>query len=178
MARLFLAIELQEHIRNRLFEEAQEISRFADTRLVAEENIHITLKFLGQTKEKDIIEGLKKLEFSAFDISIKGIGSFGGRSPRVVWAGCAKGEDEIVSLHNKIEESLNSFQKDARFSPHATIARIKNVADRLGLLGWIESKSTREYGKFFCESFSLIESRLGREGPRYETVSVFNSNSF
>ncbi len=172
--RLFLAITLPGEIRKKIFEAGEVLKKYGRLKYVEEENIHITLKFLGDAEPGPIIESLKLIEFKPFEVSMKGLGAFPDlRNPRVFWAGCEKGFKEIITLHDKIENSLD-FSKDKDFHPHVTLARTKFLKDKKSLMEYFESAKSIEFGEFEVASFDFMKSELTREGPVYEIIKSFS----
>lgn len=142
-----------------------------------EENLHLTLKFLGEVKEeriKEISKILRELSrrFKKFEFSLKNIGAFPDKhSPRVIWVGAEEGREEMIELQKEIEEELVSlgFKKEARgFHPHLTIARVKRKADFKELFR-VAYKSR----VFLIEGLVLFKSTLTPKGPIYEKVEKF-----
>lgn len=171
--RLFLAINLPDDLKKQLFELSRGLKGFGKIKLVEEENIHLTLKFLGDSEPKPIIKALDGIEFQPFDISLKGLGVFPNTNYiKVVWVGCDKGFHETIQLHDAIEGSLN-FPKYKDFHPHATIARVKFPKFKNSLLQFIEDASAKEFGSFKVKSFELMKSELTRDGPKYDVVKKF-----
>jgi len=176
--RLFISVDLDDTLREKIFE----LSRFFNIRgvkAVEKENIHITLKFLGEVKSADsIIKKLEEVEHPPFNIEIKGIGFFPSQSKmRVVWVGVEKGRDEITTLAKMIEDKMAKlgFKKENRFVPHATIARIKRIdsGGRSKLLKALEDYSNFEFGEMIVDKFHLKRSTLTPKGPIYDDVRVF-----
>ena len=172
--RLFLAVNLPDQMKKRLSELAQGLKPLGKLKLVEEENIHLTLKFLGDAESGQVIEALKSVKHEPFGVSLKGVGVFPSLSYiRVVWAGCDRGAQDVVTLHEKVEKALPSFKKDRDFHPHATLARVKFPKDKRGLVGFVEENKDTEFGEFGVKSFDLMKSELTREGPRYDVVESF-----
>ncbi len=174
--RLFLAINLPERLKKRLFKFAQNLKGFGRLKLVEENNIHLTLKFLGEAGPEPLIAALRAIQYKPFMLSLRGVGVFPNPDYiRVVWAGCEKGAQDVITLHNKIEEilKLNDFKKDKDFHPHATLARVKFPNDKRGLVDFIRENQGMEFGEFKVESFELMKSELSRAGPRYELIEGF-----
>ncbi len=177
--RLFIAISLPSEVKKRLFGLGRPLPGFGDVKAVEEENIHLTLKFLGDTEPEPVIKALEKVKFRPFEVSLKGVGAFPSPSyVRVVWAGCEKGAQEIITLHKDIEEALKAgglkFEKDRDFHPHATLARVRMPKDRKGLLDFLDKHKAEELGSFKAGSFELMQSLLGRGGPTYAVVKRFS----
>lgn len=168
---------MPKEVKTRLFEAAQPLKRFGQMKMVEEENVHFTLKFLGDAEPEPIIKVLSKIKVKPFEVSVKGIGVFPNTSYiRVIWAGCEKGADDIVALHDKVEDALKTlqvFEKDRDFHPHATLARVSFPRDKEGLIKFFEDSQDTDFGSFELKSFELMKSDLSRGGPTYEVVKSF-----
>jgi len=171
--RLFIAIGIPESIRKGLFELGSGLRKFGDMKTVEEENIHLSLKFLGEAEPEGVISSLNKVRFRPFEVSVKGMGAFPSDNYiRVVWVGCEKGSNEMAELHGLIEGALPQFEKDRDFHPHATLARVRLPKDKEGLRKFMKENS-REFGSFRAESFELMKSELSSKGPKYDIVKSF-----
>jgi len=172
--RLFLAINIPSGIRKDLRNIAVGLNRFGKFKLVEADNIHITLKFLGEFQPEEIIKPLEGINFKKFDTSLKGVGAFPNLdNTRVIWVGCDNGWRDIVSLHNMIEERLDGINPEKNFHPHATLARVSFTKDKKGLRDFIGKNKGKEFGEYQVNSFELMSSELTRNGPKYEVVKSF-----
>jgi RNA 2',3'-cyclic 3'-phosphodiesterase len=152
-----------------------------DIKWVDASNLHITLKFFGDTPFKDIqpiIEAFKKAacKVPAFSFSLNGTGSFGSsRQPRVIWVGVQK-SDALINLYDIINQHLKplGYQPEkVHYAPHLTIGRIKFIRDVHGL-HLLESEFAEEdMGIVKVDSFSLFQSKLTSTGPVYTVVEQF-----
>lgn len=146
---------------------------------VSSENIHITLKFLGEITPKDaerISDALNFIESEKkFKISLKGIGVFPNEDyVRVLWIKVIEGSKEICELQKKIDDALKfKFSPEKEFVPHLTIARVKYVHNKEGLKKFIEKYNDFEFAKFTAEKVSLMKSELRKEGPIYTEIKNF-----
>ena len=137
--RLFIAIEIPEEIK----EHISKIQEKMDTaknkiRFVNKDNIHLTLKFLGEVqpnKVDDIKNNLKKITFKPFSAVLDNIGVFPSESYiKVIWIGL-KPEEPILELQKTIDEALKKmFKKEKNFKPHLTVARVKYIKDKNGFI--------------------------------------------
>jgi len=161
-------IEFQNEIRN----------TGANIKIVEPENIHITLKFLGETEESlidkinDIIkESVKGI--TPFEVTLKDTGVFPNENYiKVIWIGIEKFE-EIRDIANNIDEKLINlgFKKEKRkFSPHITIARVKSAKNKENLIQVINKFQDVEFTKFSVNSIKLKKSELTKKGPIYTTL--------
>ena len=172
--RTFIAIELPAKIIDGLKEIQDELKDGTNkVTWVKPENIHLTIKFLGDiaADKIDSIAGL--LESAAakshsFDISVKGVGSFPTiDNPRVLWVGIEESNVNLAALYNNIEDALSviGFAKEDRpFKPHLTLGRIKFLKDRKGLKEWIERFKDITLGQYMVDSICLFQSMLTPEG--------------
>jgi len=150
----------------------------ADVKLVEPHNIHITLKFLGDTQERyidDIECVIKKAAtgLKPFFIILKGTGVFPNEQYiKVIWIGI---EDNNIlgSLAQTIDNGVADlgFQKDKRgFSPHLTIGRVRTSKNKQQMMNVIEHYCSVEFGKQEISSIYLKKSELTPKGPLYTTL--------
>ncbi len=178
MVRAFVAIGLNEEIRQKLIS-VQGSLPAAGLKLVEPENIHLTLKFLGEVPEEKIVDVTKNLESAVsgvqkFNTRIKGIGVFQSlRNMRVIWAGVDEGREKIIEIQRKIDSSLKNlgFVLDDSFHPHATIARVKFVKDKVNLVESIKERTNEDFGLVEVSGIELKQSKLTPQGPIYSTLA-------
>ena len=174
--RLFIAIELSQSIRDELARIQFHLKySAADVKWVEKDNIHLTLKFLGEVPEekvekiKSILDGTAK-EMKSFDISLKDIGAFPKiEYPRVIWVGLDKGVVESKGLAEKIDEELSKigYEKEPRpFAAHLTIGRVRSAKNKAALKEKISS-ITPIPGSQLVTSITLFKSTLTSNGPIY-----------
>lgn len=170
--RCFIAIELPQEVLQKLSTLSQELPPGVSK--VKKENMHITLKFLGEVDEKklpDVVSVLGKCVVPPFSVSLSGVGAFPKPYfPRVVWAGVHS--EELARLAASIEESLDSlgFEKEKAFSGHVTLARVKNPVE---LRQFFAAHADDLFGSFSVNEFVLKKSTLAPSGPVYETLKRF-----
>ena len=176
--RLFVAIEIPEEIKEYISIVQENInSEKSKIRLVNTDNMHLTLKFLGEVqpdKLDEIKEKLKEVKFNKFLMYLDNIGVFPGENYiRVVWIGL-KPENGILQLQKNIDDSLNKlFKKEKNFKAHITLARVKYIEDKKLFLENLK-KMKIENKKIDVKDFRLIKSTLDRDGPVYENLEVFD----
>ena len=149
----------------------------ASGRRVEPGNLHFTLQFLGEVSEDllaDVVQAIRSVRFSRFDVSLTGIGAFPStRCPRTVWAGTDDaGGKMLTGLACNVRESLGSLglTEDKPFRPHMTIFRIKKKAQDM-------TEELRRYegvgiGTQSVGSISLMKSVLGPDGPVYSDLAT------
>ena len=154
----------------------------ADVKLVEQQNIHITLKFLGDTDEQhiDTIEQYMKESVAGippFPITLKGTGVFPNQHYlKVVWIGITN-TDSLEKITLTLEEKLSSlgFKKEHRgFSPHLTIGRVKTARNNDKLLKIIEQYASTEFTTQQIETITLKKSELTPKGPIYTTLQAIH----
>ncbi len=175
--RAFIAVPCPDELKDAMVEIQEQIKELGRLTLVKPENIHLTMKFLGEVDEGKIPDITKRLEFlselQSFDISLKGIGAFPSMDYiRVIWVGVDKGASDIVKIHSEIDHNLKelNFKKDKNFHPHLTIARVKFPKKKEELRNIIQKNSARDFGSFQVERIELMQSRLSPKGPEYSVI--------
>jgi 2'-5' RNA ligase len=177
--RSFLAFDIKEQMIIRKLAEVQ--GRFANTgadlKPVKPQNIHLTVRFLGdiQPPMVDAIhEEMKQLSFAPFTVELTGLGAFPKLSyPRVVWAGIRKGAKELTDVFEQLEPRLRGlgFKPDNKgFSPHLTIARVRTGRNKVRLAELIRELENYEFGAVKAECLRLKKSDLTPRGPIYTNL--------
>ncbi len=178
--RLFTAVEIDPASRRVLRREAQRLLAGAGRMtLVAEENLHVTLKFLGDVHRGDLAaldEVLAEAgtRLAPGTVEIRGIGAFPDLArPRVIWAGVGDPEGILSRVHARLNETLARFgvkRERKRYVPHVTLARVRGPVDA-GLLRDRAAGAAEEwYGEQDVERYTLYMSELVRGGPPRYTV--------
>ena len=174
--RCFIAVDLDRQLSDKVVA-LQNHLKGTDVKLVEENNLHFTLKFLGEIEEKSaeiVKEKLSEIaaSASAFPITLSGVGVFPNEKfMRVVWIG-SKGE-EFINLHNAVNDALSYLFKKEKASPHLTIARVRSARDNAKILDFVNHHRKTEIGQMVVEKVKLKKSTLTREGPIYEDVAEF-----
>ncbi len=181
MKRIFLALPVEDHIKEALEEVNSYFKQFNILKTVSPENYHITLKFLGETdKEKcrNIADCLKRFSpgTDGIPFSLKGLGTFpSGKDPSVIWSGIDTDIKAINLLQKKIEDFTEDFgykKEDRKFVPHLTLARVKrNRVVPEKLLDYIKSKSDTFFSESSFTKIILYESILKPDGPEYREIT-------
>jgi 2'-5' RNA ligase len=175
MIRLFVGLEIPAELRRRMAMLARGVD---DARWVAEENLHISLRFIGEVPEdraEDLAAALDTVRAPTFTITLSGAGHFeSGRRVRVLWLGIERNE-ALKALYDKVESALvrAGLEPEGRkFKPHVTLARLKD-ARPASVKGWLAANTMFKAVPFTVDRFVLFSSRLGREGPTYTPEVVF-----
>ena len=180
MLRSFIAIELSETLKNELTGLQLKLKKCgADVRWIKPENIHLTLKFLGDIEEQ-IVENIVKTikgtckEFKPFSIDIKGTGLFPNpRSPRVLWVG-VNGSEDVIRFQGEIKDRMSALgfkREKRRFIPHLTLGRFKSPQGKGPLLEKIELLKSSSFGIINVLTISLMQSELSPAGAQYRRLA-------
>lgn len=183
--RTFIAIELPPEIKEALAQLQEQLKASgADIKWVKPQNIHLTLKFLGDTNEKKIAPIMRILEETAcnkpvFTIRVSSLGAFPGlNSIRVIWAGIDRGDAIACQIAKDLEGRIASIgiPKEKRpFSSHITIGRAKSGLNSDKLARDIEILGKALAGKNMeasVKKITLFKSTLTPGGPAYEALKA------
>jgi 2'-5' RNA ligase len=180
--RLFIAIDLDEKTRGSIAKVINELkSRDFDVKWVNPDNIHLTLKFLGEVREdqikdleervSNVLKGMKR-----FKSSISELGYFGSPNyVKVIWLDVTEGREKMIELSRLFNKELSYIRKEYHeSSPHITIGRVRTGRNREVLLREIERLKHVKIGELDVNEIKLKRSVLGSEGPVYSDLKVFN----
>ncbi len=195
MLRAFIAIKLSDELKRQIGSVQAEMKREVSGSARASkggkigkigwaqpEGIHLTLKFLGDIQETQVEalrEVLHKAAASArpFSLEACGLGAFPNpRAPRVIWLGLHGSHDDMAELQRlqaTVEDCAAGlgFPKEARaFTPHLTLARIRDRAEAGALEPILTALQDRVVGEFAASSVELIKSELRPSGAVYTTL--------
>ncbi|HHY69022.1 MAG TPA: RNA 2',3'-cyclic phosphodiesterase [Bacillota bacterium] len=196
--RAFIAIDIPQHIKTFLESFVVEAQKHIyNCRFVNIDNMHLTLKFLGNDVKESLIPDISlAIEEVAkstepFDICLGDIGTFPikGR-PRVFYVGLSQGEEQVTNLAINLQSALQSlgFEKDDSFQPHLTLARRKNKSpseqqriDERGIWRKLFADYKAKVGNevplcWQVNEVLLIKSELFREGPIYSVLTTHQLN--
>ncbi|MBU0898997.1 MAG: RNA 2',3'-cyclic phosphodiesterase [Nanoarchaeota archaeon] len=182
--RLFIAVDLDDNIKEKIIEETIPIrSKGTDIAFTTSENLHVTMKFLGEVAEQQL-KGLKEdisntlAGVKQFKINIKGMGYFGRPEfMKVIWLGVDKdnGRDELVNIIKSLNNALKHIRtEDHDPHPHITIGRVKTCKNKEILLHEVKSKSNLEIGEMLVKQIVLKKSELSEKGPIYTDLMTIN----
>ena len=169
--RCFIGIDLS-------FETTKEIERLQRTikphfvgKTTSSENIHLTLKFLGEIEDATLDNVKKKLssiEHQSFELTLDGLGVFSHKFIKMVWV-----KVSTVPLQPLIDNCLKDiFELEHRFMGHITIARVKKIEDKQSFLKLINATTINKI-IFTVRKFYLKESILTNEGPIYKVIDKY-----
>lgn len=179
--RAFIGIALPDAVREALAVLQRELAQSgADVKWVERDNLHVTLKFLGEISapQRGAIEALLlrvASEEGPFALSLAGVGAFPSMTaPRVLWVGAAEGRERVVRLAEAIEREGAAIplpREDRPYAAHVTFGRVRSgrhlgeLAQRLQQCAW------QPQGPWRVTSVTLYQSILGSAGPRYTVLA-------
>jgi RNA 2',3'-cyclic 3'-phosphodiesterase len=143
------------------------------------ENLHLTLKFLGEINEetlKKIEQTLNEIKLKPFQAKLGTIGTFSHhKQPRIVWVKVdGKG---MYELQRAIDNALVKIDvaPEVRFMSHLTLARIKYIKDAQELYDHLKTIKAKPI-RFEIQEFKLMKSELNNMGPRYTELKTYKLN--
>lgn len=184
--RLFVALEIPSAVRENLATLMTELNALEKqssgkkARWVRPENLHVTLKFIGETaldKLKGIVAALSTVRSGQpAELRFRGLGFFPNeKRPRVLWAGIAASPN-LAAIAGDIEQQLEplGFPREKRdFTPHLTLARFNPPGLSETLRAAVRENAERDFGALGAGDFHLIESQLKPSGAEYTTLHSF-----
>ncbi|MDO8683588.1 MAG: RNA 2',3'-cyclic phosphodiesterase [Armatimonadota bacterium] len=176
--RTFIAVLLTAELRSKIGQIQDRFRKAApEVKWVAEDNFHVTMKFLGNIDEARLESIYAALERAVadgpepFSVNISDAGAFPNvRRPQTIWVGLREGTENLAALAGNIESELDKigFPKEGRkFSSHITIGRVKYLNNINALAEALQSAEVGEIGVFDVRSITVMKSDLRREGPVY-----------
>jgi 2'-5' RNA ligase len=174
--RAFIAVFPPLEVRKETLAAARRSSLDDRVRWIRPENVHLTLKFLGDVREEaldSICAAVGKVctGYAPFDVGLMGLGAFpSARRARILWAGTGMGSDQLSSLAANVDAALVplGFEREKRpYTPHMTLGRVRGRSTSLDL------PSDAEGPEFRVERVDLMKSTLTQEGPIYENLKAF-----
>ena len=183
MIRLFIALSIQPEVKTNLDTIITDLkSKGGKVKYVNPNNIHLTIKFLGNTEESKVDRIISQLDNAANNISpiLSNLTKLGGfpnlKNPRVIWVDIEKNREQIINLGKTVDTALTEigFDKDTKpFTPHLTLGRVKDNNGLNSLTDFIQQYKFNEIPLLF-NSLSLIQSTLTQKGPYYKTLHKIN----
>lgn len=169
MQRLFVAVELPDTIRDALTTLQKGLSGM---RWAAPENLHLTLRFIGEVslaQAEEIRVALEDVQAKSFSLRLREFGFFDRRPQAILWAGLDESQD-LLLLKSRVDAALAAHAglqiPQGRFSPHITLGRMKN-ADRKALREFTAQHSNAVKTAFPVTAFTLFSSVLAPDGAKH-----------
>jgi len=185
--RCFIAIDIDKKIRDllgdlqRQLRGSIDVKKKSDINWVNPDNMHLTLKFLGEIKDEkaaDVCNIVKAVagKHKSFELDIETVGHFGGGSPKVLWVGTGEGSENLLKLQKDIESSLAlaGWPEEAReFAGHLTICRIRHPIAGMKLAKASEDYKDFKLGTTSADSVCVYQSELKPNGPVYTRLGNY-----
>jgi len=192
--RLFVALDLDENIRNRIVRFVEGVRGFApEARWARPESLHVTLKFIGEQAEaqlNNIQSALASIDADGFEMNVRGYGFFPTkRMARVFWIGI-EAESKLAALAALVDStlaSLNIPREEHSYNAHLTLARgsghsgaprqqkgdratsgFQHLQEKFGAL------PAPEFGTMTAREFFLYQSQLSAGGSKYTKLAAFS----
>ena len=152
---------------------------FRAFRWVGPEQVHITLKFLGESDAaaiQSLDTNLARMGgVRPFDVGLRGAGAFPNLSrPRVIWLGIDEGAEPLARLASRVDQAAKSasYEPEKRkFQPHLTLGRSRGEPAEVP--GLAEALASAPDISWRCDCFILMKSVLTRQGPIYTPIRTY-----
>lgn len=175
MYRLFVAIDPPDKVKQRLIEICFGLP---GAKWVDAEQMHITLKFIGEVDGavlRDAREALESIAFEPFEVTVKGVGFFPPRGqPQLIWAGLA-GNDRLVQLRLKVESTLvraGLKPEKRKFAPHIRLANVKETPPGR-LVSYLSQYALLELPPFVVNEYNLYSSFLSSHRAIHQVEAAY-----
>jgi 2'-5' RNA ligase len=168
MMRLFVALALPDAVADGLLALQGGIP---GARWSTREQLHLTLRFIGEVDGRDaaaIDDALASIRAPRFTLELKGVGEFGGKNPRALWAG-VRDDRPLAHLQHKVESAMQRAGRapeERKFSPHVSLARLRG-APRERVIIFLSAHALYASGPFEVNAFILYSSTLRPNGSLY-----------
>ena len=181
--RTFVAVEISAAIRARANGIIDALGgSAADVTWVEPHNLHLTLKFLGDVHQREIVDVCRAVargasQVAPFSLEVHGAGAFPNAArPRTVWLGAAEGAAQMVVLHDRVEAALADLgyrEEHRRFQTHLTIGRVRGAGPGITELGGLlQQQADVSVGSMDVQKLTVFSSTLTATGPIYEVLGT------
>ncbi len=180
-SRIFIGVDIGEEILDNAADLQARLARTgADVKWVTPASMHITLLFLGETDNRDLLTVCRVVQDVAsreppFTLRVSGVGAFpNNRHPKILWAGITDGADALRRLYDDLETKLldlGCYRKEERgYTPHLTLGRAKAERDGHVLVPELVKHLAWDGGRTVVEEVVVYSSELERDGPVYTVL--------
>lgn len=169
--RCFISLNVPENIKKEIVKMQDSLPEF-NGKITERENLHLTLKFLGEIdgeKAEKIRQKLKEIKFRKFESEIDKMGIFDEDFIRIIWVHLTNCDELQKIIDRKLKKM---FITEKRFMGHLTIARVKSIKDKKKFLNELKKIEFPKI-KFAVDRFYLMKSKLTAEGPKYEIIEEY-----
>jgi 2'-5' RNA ligase len=181
--RTFIAINLESAVHRRVMALQETLARSVgdEVKWVEDNNMHLTLLFLGEVDQRQVHEVCRAVarccaERESFVLEVVGVGAFPNtRRPRILWAGVGQGTEELVSLHDVLEEALLELgcyrREERKYSPHVTLGRVHQDGAEEKIVEALTRHQHWQGGETRVTEALVMSSDLTPRGPIYTVMS-------
>jgi 2'-5' RNA ligase len=174
MPRLFSALEIPAQITTRL---GLIRSPLPGARWIESENMHITVRFFGDIDGRtadELADALAEVRAEPFTVNIAGVGAFGGRDVRALWAGVHEEEahQALYRAHDRAARAAGLEPEGREYRPHVTLARLRGARPQ-AVARFLEENGTLRMPPFLATRVVLLSGRPGSGGPPYAVEAVY-----
>ncbi len=181
MSRLFIAVNLPQSVKDQI-QQLRHDDDLAVGRWVKPHQLHLTLRFLGETsaeRQQEVESALAEVNVPSFEMVLGGLGQFPVKGrPNVLWVG-VDNTPELRALHQGVTQALQKIDyppEERRFHPHVTLARFK-VKPRWGIMTkYLQAHANFHTPPFTVTQFVLYASELNLQGSIYTEEAVYPLN--
>jgi len=181
-ARTFVAVEMDNAVRTAASRLIRALAASqADVKWIEPQNLHLTLKFLGEVPLEEVHAVCKSVEravggMEPFRLELLGVGAFPNiRRPRTLWLGAGEGQVEMAALQQSIEHGLKKLgyrPESRKFKTHLTLGRVRRAGPGLARLSELLAEhASFPAGASPVEEVTVFASELTPEGPVYSPLS-------
>ena len=184
--RVFIAINIDEIIKQDLADLQAELQtkvdiKRGDAKWVNPDQIHLTLKFLGEAKDPQVVDICNIAKEIAprhekFEIDFEKVGYFGGKSARVLWVGTGENCPQLLELQQELEETLANLgwsKENRKYAAHLTLCRVRNSRAGVKLARLTEEYKDFKLGTCSAEAITVYQSELTSSGPNYTILGNY-----
>jgi len=179
--RTFIAVDLDKAVRNRTIALQETLMKAGtEVKWVEPENLHVSLLFLGEVEDREVISVCRAVEevaqkHSGFLMSVETVGCFPNpRRPRVLWVGVGEGKQALCAIHDALETPLLDLgyrREERRYSPHITLGRVKSDRPTEKLASALAQQAGWKGGELQVSELLVMGSKLTPAGPEYTVLS-------
>ncbi|MDE1845838.1 MAG: RNA 2',3'-cyclic phosphodiesterase [Candidatus Micrarchaeota archaeon] len=173
--RTFIAIDIPQNVREEISFVSREFTGEGIT-LVKKEALHLSIHFLGDLTDQGIgkvKESIDEIDAKRFELGLRGLDFFTPTFLKVIFAKVSVGEAECSNIYSQLANSLasRSFEMEhEKYTPHVTVARVRNTKNPASIVAQIRSHSETNFGSFEVSSIKLKASELTPDGPVYSDL--------
>lgn len=184
--RVFIAIDIDEVIKQDVADLQSKLQAGADVKKgdvkwVNPNNMHLTLKFLGEVSDPQVVEVCNVVKDVAsqhehFDIDVETVGYFGGTSAKVLWVGAGRDCGQLLKLQQDLEEQLALAgwpEENRAFAAHLTLCRVRNPKAGFKLAQLTDQYKDFKLGTFAADAVTVYQSELTPSGPIYTVLGRY-----